>query len=371
MSPPRRVHGIALLSMASFLIAATQNESGAQPSESQTDDVPYLKYGPIFDPRYPDPGDLDAAPLHYADAADLPPADADVPLPRPQTSQKKCSRRKFALFGPRKCKRVTKFLRGMGGFVADAGQAPWQAQIQRPASQINRALLGKYALWDQQNFCGGSLIAPGWVLTAAHCAGDELKNGYRLRLGVSDIGAAEGADYPIVGVFRHPGYSSESYANDIALLRFGKLIGPARSVVHRVQPILPDPVPTDKRSTEKLAAVLYGWGRTTEAEDGHQSQKLLGARIDLRSERECANITKFGIDHKDIALCGQGKSGADHCHGDSGGPLVFYDPRPILIGVVSFGWGCGTRGKPGFYARVSAYRRWITTYTGPIYATAP
>jgi len=249
----------------------------------------------------------------------------------------------------------------LGGFpVLNPDKAPWQALLWRPAR------LGTQDVPDEYRAeCGGSVIATGWILTAAHCLVDHVdgvgkfpieKHGYRVRLGVTRPLQPEGNSYPILRVIPHPLFVRDTLAFDIALVQFdpkaGVRVGGTDLGFARIRL---DTRSLAERPVEPKARVYtFGWGRT-ELNRPQAADVLQGVRLELRSSAECNAVTGWTDIRRDSVLCAAGPKGEQACFGDSGGPLVTYgDDKgiPTQIGVVSGGVKCGTTGKPSRYTRL-------------------
>ena len=216
---------------------------------------------------------------------------------------------------------------------------------------------------DRQ-FCGGTVLAPNWVLTAAHCLFDSLDlqirpAGIRVIEGVSDL-RAESVEEEIVvtNLYVHPAYdhASESAYDDIALLELAtELRAP--------------PVKLFRGDPETLGArsgTIVGWGATdfetprlaTYPDALHQGE------VPLVSREVCNDPASYAGNIVEGQLCaGFPEGGVDSCIGDSGGPLlVNTGERVEQVGVVSFGRGCAEPLFYGIYTSVSSYIDWIGDY---------
>ncbi|KAM6964909.1 plasminogen-like [Aplochiton taeniatus] len=220
----------------------------------------------------------------------------------------------------------------VGGCVSVPGSWPWQISL--------RANSGRH-------FCGGTLIAPEWVVTAAHC----LKRDWMPFKVLLGIHSTDGDD-PSKQERNLQNLIIEPNGADIALL---KLESPAL-VSDMVMPVcMPEKDAVVPGGTECFAT---GWGKTHGT--GGEGQ-LKQAAVPVVDRDVCNTPSYLNGQVQDYDMCaGKPEGGTDSCQGDSGGPLVCYaQNRYVLQGVTSWGLGCGHAMKPGVYARVSKFVDWI------------
>ncbi|MEY9485790.1 secreted trypsin-like serine protease [Streptomyces calvus] len=230
----------------------------------------------------------------------------------------------------------------VGGFPVDVSDGPWTVAL---------SSRDRFGGTRAGQFCGGVAVGRTTVLTAAHCMDKEVLGAPPERMrdlkvitGRTELLSDRGQEIAVRETWVNPDYDDATKAGDFAVLTLAEPL-PSSSVIAMAG----EGDPAYRAGT---AALVYGWGDTTGS--GTYAGSLHAARVRVQPDALCEGAYPGGSEgtyRAGTMLCaGEVQGGRDACQGDSGGPLV---ARGRLIGLVSWGAGCGWVGSPGVYTRIS------------------
>lgn len=223
----------------------------------------------------------------------------------------------------------------IGGQDTSIESTPWQVSLQ----------------YMGQHSCGGSIITPRIILSAAHCfqKNEQQVDRWRVQAGRTSLSYLFASQ--VDKIFIHTLYNLDQKPYDIAILKLKSDLSLSASI----QPIcLPG---FDINLADNSPLTVTGWGHTVEGGTALAST-LQKVSINLISSSVC-NQEYFGQVTNSMMCAGRLSGGLDTCQGDSGGPLVYLGDNWEQVGIVSWGDGCGRPGKVGVYTRVSSLLSWI------------
>ncbi|XP_068772590.1 transmembrane protease serine 5 [Struthio camelus] len=232
--------------------------------------------------------------------------------------------------------------RVLGGADVPRGRWPWQVSVQH----------------GSQHRCGGSVVARDWIVTAAHCVHSFRRrqaSGWLVLAGAiahGSVGQQAGA--PVEKIIYHPLYDDRSLDYDVALMKLQVPLNFSDAVRAVCLP------PSRQDLFQGTQCWVSGWGYTR-PDQAQVAETLKEALVPLIGTRRCNSSCMYAGELTARMLCAGYLHGKiDACQGDSGGPLVCWDGSTWrLIGIVSWGQGCGEPNHPGVYTNVAQLLPWI------------
>lgn len=196
--------------------------------------------------------------------------------------------------------------------------------------------------------CSGAIVSENWVVTLAFCVLLADVSSINVRSG-STYSTSGGTIHTVTNVIVHENISYTNWDYDIALVQ----VSPAFNFSDSVQPIKLecDPVPAG------TDVVLTGWGRNPE-----ESQPLEQVTVQITSDSECISAYTNIWDITDRMICAGDTNGGKGACGDFGSLLVACNK---LVGIYSWGYGCGDADYPDLYTKISAVCEWIIINIDP------
>ncbi len=239
----------------------------------------------------------------------------------------------------------------IGGKSTTIERNPWQVAL----------LYSRDDDRERAQFCGGVVVHPRWVLTAAHCIDGGTKPAQvHILSGTANLRAGKGLRSPTDEVIHHRQWSRSTDDFDIGLIKvsqplLGKVIAPASDA-------------TINALSSESKVWVSGWG-VTDLRRAKSTYRLQGVELDFIDRKTCNKFESYNGRLTQNMFCAgilgpEGGGGKDACYGDSGGPLSIHSgAKARLVGLVSWGVDCAEAYKYGVYTQVSRFRAWVREVT--------
>lgn len=232
----------------------------------------------------------------------------------------------------------------IGGRPARIRDNPWQVALLSARVPVNA----------QAQFCGGSIVAPRWVVTAAHCVdGGTQPSQVAILVGTQSLQSG-GRRVEATTIIVNENWTKPTHDFDIALVEVGADLGGTA-------------IAGDTTASELPAAMpirITGWGKTSMSASAG-TRILQGVSVPYVTREVCNGPASYdGAVTGNMICAGLQEGGLDACQGDSGGPAsAEVGGRRVLVGIVSWGQGCALRDKYGILTRVASFASWAAEKT--------
>ncbi|EFA02792.1 trypsin-7 [Tribolium castaneum] len=203
--------------------------------------------------------------------------------------------------------------------------------------------------YQSQHFCGGSIIKPNKIITAAHCTDGREASDFSIRAG-STMRESGGQVAQVKKIYQNPNFNTNVNDYDVSILELASNL----SFSNTISPITLAQQEIDPNSR----AFTFGWG-TFRSDSSRLAPELQSVALRIVDKDTCQESYEQMPITERMVCAGSQNGGKDACQGDSGGPLVVDN---VLVGITSYGSGCGDPDFPGVYSNVSALQDYIKQY---------